>query len=74
MMVTEHDEKYNLKRTCRRISKSGTSDKEDHRENAKVGLTCPEKGRRARAKKTVRCTSSRKETERKTENQAERLG
>ena len=30
-----------------------------------------EKGRSARAKKNVRCTNTRKETERKTENQVE---
>ena len=29
-------EKQNQKRTCERISKSGTTDKEVHRENAKV--------------------------------------
>ena len=33
--------------------------------------TCQEKGRRARAKKNVRCTSTRKETERKTDNQVD---
>ena len=33
--------------------------------------TCQEKGRRARANKNVRCTSARKETERKTDNQVD---
>ena len=33
--------------------------------------TCQEKGRRARAKKNVRCTSTRTETERKTDNQVD---
>ena len=33
--------------------------------------TCQEKGRRARAKKNVRCTSIRKEIERKTDNQVD---
>ena len=33
--------------------------------------TCQEKGRRARAKKNVRCTSTRKETERKTDSQVD---
>ena len=33
--------------------------------------TCQEKGRRARAKTNVRCTSARKETERKTDNQVD---
>ena len=33
--------------------------------------TCQEKGRRARANKNVRCTSTRKETERKTDNQVD---
>ena len=33
--------------------------------------TCQEKGRRALAKKNVRCTSTRKETERKTDNQVD---
>ena len=32
--------------------------------------TCQEKGRRARAKKNVRCTSTRTETKRKTRNAA----
>ena len=35
--------------------------------------TCQEKGRRARAKKNASCISTRKETERKRENQVERL-
>ena len=35
--------------------------------------TCKEQGRREHAKKIVRCTSNWKETERKTENQVERL-
>ena len=34
---------------------------------------CVKSRDRARAKKNVRCTSTRKETERKTENQMERL-
>ena len=50
-----HEERYNQKRTCERISKSSTSDNEDHREKAKVV-----KGRRARTTKNVRCTSTRK--------------
>ena len=33
--------------------------------------TCQEKGRRSRAKKNVRCTSTRKETARKTDNQVD---
>ena len=33
--------------------------------------TCQEKGRRARAKKNVRCTSTRKEMERRTDNQVD---
>ena len=33
--------------------------------------TCQEKGQRARTKKNVRCTSTRKETERKTDNQVD---
>ena len=33
--------------------------------------TCQEKGRRARANKNVRCTSARKEMERKTDNQVD---
>ena len=43
-----------------------SNDKEDHREKARVVR------RRARSKKNVRCTSTRKEIERKTENQVER--
>ena len=35
--------------------------------------TCEEEGGRAHAKKKVRCTGTRRETERKTENQVERL-
>ena len=33
--------------------------------------TCQENGQRARAKKNVRCISTRKETERKTDNQVD---
>ena len=33
--------------------------------------TCQENGQRAHAKKNVRCSSTRKETERKTENQVD---
>ena len=54
-----------------RISQSSTNDKEDHRE--KVVRTCYEKGRRARTKENIRCTNTRKEMERKTENQVDRL-
>ena len=50
---------------------SSISDQEDHRENANVAWN--ERGRRARTKKNVSCTSTRTETERKTENQVERL-
>ena len=39
----------------------------------KTGWTCQEKGRRARAKKNVRCISTRKETGRKTDNQVDML-
>ena len=50
------------------------TDKEDHNERAiQVVRMCQEKGRRARIKNNVRCTSTRKETARKTENQVERL-
>ena len=73
MDVRSHGEKENQKRTCEMISKSSTSVNGDHRENAKVVRTCQEKGRRARTKKNVRCTSTQKETERNTENQVERL-
>ena len=65
--------KKNQKRTCGRISKSGTGDKDDHREQAKVVRTCQEKRRRVYAKKNVRCTSTRKETETKADIQVERL-
>ena len=41
------------------------------RERQTARWTCQEKGRRVRAKKNVRCTSTRKETERKTDNQEE---
>ena len=46
----------------------------DYREKAKVVWTCQEKGRRAHAKENVRCTSTRKEAERKTENQCKVWG
>ena len=56
-----------------RISKSSMSYKEDHRE--KVCKQCQEKGpgMAAYANKNVRCTSSRKDTERKKKYQEERL-
>ena len=67
--------RQNQKRTCERISKSGTGDKEDHREKDEVVRTCQEKVRRAHTttKKNVRFTSTMKEKERKTEIQVERL-
>ena len=43
MDVWRHEERYIQKRTCERISKSGTSDKEDHREKAKVVRTNQER-------------------------------
>ena len=46
---------------------------EDHREKVKVLWTCQEKGKRACAKKNVRCSSNRKETKREAENQVEKL-
>ena len=36
MDAWSHEERYTQKRTCERIIKSRTSDKEDHREKAKV--------------------------------------
>ena len=40
MDVWSDEERYNQKRTCERISKSSTSDKQDPREKAKVVRTC----------------------------------
>ena len=61
-------------RTCEKISECSTSSKDGHghREKAKVVRTCQWKGRWAHAKKNGRCTNTRKETERKAENQEER--
>ena len=46
MDVWSHEGRYNQKRTRERISKSSTSDKEDHRDMAKVVRTCQGNGRR----------------------------
>ena len=52
-----------------RISKSGIGDKEDQREKAKViHVKIRKKGTCYYSKKNGRCTSSRKEMERKTGN------
>ena len=40
MDVWIHVERSNQKQTCERISRSSTSDNEDHREKAKVVRTC----------------------------------
>ena len=39
MGMWSREERLNQKRTCERISKSGTSDKDDNREKAKVVRT-----------------------------------
>ena len=39
MDVWSHEGRSNQKQTCERISESGTSDKEDHREKSKVVRT-----------------------------------
>ena len=65
-----HEERKNQKRICERISKSSTSDKEDRRES---GTDILRDGTNVPTKNNVRCTSTRKETERKTQNQVERL-
>ena len=59
---------YFVKINIKRISKGSSCDKEDNREMLKWfgHIKFKEKGRRARTKKNVRCTSTRKETERKT--------
>ena len=49
------------------------SDTEDHSENAKVVWPCDGKGRMACAKMNCTCTSFPDETEKKTENQMERI-
>ena len=54
MDVRSRGGKENLKRTCELISKSSTSVKGGHRENAKVVRTCQEKGRRAHANYNVK--------------------
>ena len=55
MDVWSHEERYNQKRTCERISKSSTSDNEDDKEKTKVVQTCYEKKRRAPIKIFFRC-------------------
>ena len=68
-----HLKEVHQKQTCERLNKSATSNKEKHRENDDVVRTCQEKGRRKCVKRNGRCTSTSNVTERKTENQVERL-
>ena len=69
----ESRRKINHKRTCERIGKSGTSEKEDRRRKANGARTCQENREGLGVKKNGRFTSSRKKTESMTENQVERL-